>query len=518
MIPEKKIPATLILLYAFAFAVLAVFYHGYQFNKGDQAEHLPQVYRLFNPELYQGDFFLTLYDQTFTVREYWVWLVYGCSSLFGVEYACFGLHFLSLTAVAYAWIRISGLLTSNLLSGLIAVPLMFTVFNGITIGGNNLTGSSFIGSIPAEALASLGVWLFLAKKRTASFILLGISTWFQALVGLQLCLLLCGLHLFSHVDLKRLKEAVLFFVGYLICASPMLGPVLFKQFQTTATFDAQEYYRILYIYRNVLHYIPSLFPAADYIKMILLVAAAGYIGFVYKKVISSQLFVLATFIISGCIIYWLLLEPLGIMAIGKLQWFKTTVWLNALCAVLIGFWVIQVLKKIHPLLLSNYLVYLLPVFILAGLVLIFNSSRLPVQKLQNRYQVGNYKKTDLQIMHTWISKHIPVTSIILAPPDDDGFSCEAKRPMPVNYKAVVHEPYFMFPWKQAMTDYYGVNFSTLGNQSALKTALQHYQTVLAYPPQHQIKYRLDDTTVCLFNNQTGTTIHRQGKWKLSAVK
>lgn len=516
--PEKKISATLVWLYAFAFAMLAVIYHGYQFNKGDQAEHLPQVYRLFNPELYPGDFFLTLYDQTFTVREYWVWLVYGVSSLFGVEYACFGLHLLSLTAVAFAWIRISAICTGNAYTGILAVPLMLTVCNAITIGGNNLAGAAFIGSIPAEALASLGVSLFFDKKYKTAAVLIGLSTWFQALVGLQWCLLLCGVLLLSHISLKGLKQAFWFFTAYLICAMPMLGPVLLKQFQATAAVDMAEYYRILYIYRNVLHYIPSLFPTTDYLFFIVLCLVATGIGFRYRKEVSGFLFILAALIISGCLLYWFLLEIMGVMAIGKLQWFKTTVWLNAFCCILIGYGLLQIVKKIQEFLDAGWMYYFLPALSFVGLLLVNNASWLPAEKLKHRYQVGNYSRTDLELMHTWISLHTPVQAMVLAPPDDDGFACEAKRPMPVNYKAVVHEPYYMFPWKQAMTDYYGVDFSVLGNQSALKAAVHHYQTAPVYPPGHRVLYRLDDTTVCTFNNQTGNTIHQQGKWRLSAVQ
>ena len=80
-------------LYFFLVAIAYIFCNGYLFNTGDQAEHLPQVYQKLNPELYPNDFFLNYYNQTFTVRYYFTYVVYAFSLVVGVKASCFIIYF-----------------------------------------------------------------------------------------------------------------------------------------------------------------------------------------------------------------------------------------------------------------------------------------------------------------------------------------------------------------------------------------------------------------------------------------
>lgn len=492
--------------------------HGYQFNRGDQAEHLPQVYRLLQPGLYPHDFFLTLYDQTFTVREYWVWLVYAFSKMIGVEAACFLLHVGCCTLTAYVWMHLSAMFTGSKWSGLVAVPLMLTVLNSFTVGGNQLLGAAFIGSIPAEALAYTGLLFYLRGKHYQAMILLGLATWFQALVGLQACVLLCMLHGLYGFTWRKIGEVSLLFLLYLLSAAPMLFPVLMKQFNAPVPTDQAAYYRLLYMHRNILHYIPSLFPATDYLKLggLLLVTIATLVW--KKQTIDKRLWYLVAFILLGCLLYHILLDHVQWMSIGKLQWFKTTVLLNALCCVVIAGVIRPVLEKFQVIFQSKTMIGFTTTGSLVGLLMITNAAYLPSAKLANRYQVGYYAYTDLQQMHFWMNEHLPIDAMVLAPPDDDAFACEAKRSMPANYKAVVHEPFYFMAWQQSMTDYYGVDFTSLQNESALPQAVINYQQAIHYPQPNKAQYRLDDTTTCKFLNQLGPTNHQQGKWRLSVVK
>lgn len=44
--------------FALVATVLFIGLNGYSFNYVDQEEHLPQVYKLFNPSLYPNDYFM----------------------------------------------------------------------------------------------------------------------------------------------------------------------------------------------------------------------------------------------------------------------------------------------------------------------------------------------------------------------------------------------------------------------------------------------------------------------------
>ncbi len=512
MLPLKK-HNNLWLIYSFALAVVAFLYHGYQFNTGDQSEHLPQVYRLLNPELYKGDFFLTLYDQTFTVREYWVWLVYGLSLVFGVKATCLLLYFLCLLTIAASWIKIAQHFTGSFFAGVLSAFFQLTILNSFTVGGNNLAGNLFVGSTFAEALASIGIYFFISEKRFAGMLLLGVATWFQALVGLQWCILLCALHWISTISFQTFKQSIFYGLIYILAASPMLFPVMKAQFTSDFVYDKTMYYQLLYVNRNFLHYVPSLFPKIDYAKMILLLAASFLLiksGYSY---VSKSWMRLAIIIVAGCVAYAFMLETLHIMSIGKLQWFKTTVWLNALCCMAMASAIVQS-KYVNESFISSKLMQISS-YIFIGFTIIFISTSAYIPRFEQRWQVGNNPKTDLQLMHEWISQNLPIDAIILAPPDDESFSCEAKRPMPANYKAVVHEPFYFFEWKRTMESYYHVDFSTLGLKSAKNAAIDNYCN-FNYPANNKAQFRLDDTTKCdvsMFNS-----IHTQGKWKLTEIK
>lgn len=95
---------------------------------------------------------------------------------------------------------------------------------------------------------------------------------------------------------------------------------------------------------------------------------------------------------------------------------------------------------------------------LIGLLLITNSALIPFSKFNNRYKVGNYKKTDLQLMHEWIQSNTPVKARIISFPEDDSFLCEAKR-ICGWIKAIIHEPKFMFDWYEKINKFYGISFN-----------------------------------------------------------
>src|ERR1035437_859157 len=151
------------------------------------------------------------------------------------------------------------------------------------------------------------------------------------------------------------------------------------------------------------------------------------------------------------------------------------------------------------------------------LFIILNSSMIPIAKLQGRYMIGNYKKSDLTLMHEWIATNIDKDKTILTYPSDFSFACEAKRSMPIGYKAIIHEPYFMIPWYERYKDIYGTSLENLGNKDALTVSDSLYTTVLYSPihPPCKIDYRLDDISKCKYVDALGKTIHKEGNYLLT---
>ena len=159
--------------------------------------------------------------------------------------------------------------------------------------------------------------------------------------------------------------------------------------------------------------------------------------------------VLLFILIGGMLFYTVMLQGMGIMPMGKIQWFKVCSWAMVVDVLVIVFFITRALAKfipsLHRLKIQSYLL-LFGSF--CGLLFITNSRYIPLHYFQVRYHVGNYIQSDLEKMHDWIRVNTPVDCLVLTSPYDDSFLCEAQRSMPVGFKAIVHEPFFLIPWYQ----------------------------------------------------------------------
>ena len=109
-----------ILGYAFFVAALFLFLKGYQFNTDDQAEHLPQVYQLLDPQLYPHDYYVNDANSVFTVRFYYERFALIVARTVGLEWGLFAFTFLSATLMAFSFGKIAERLFSNRWSVLLA--------------------------------------------------------------------------------------------------------------------------------------------------------------------------------------------------------------------------------------------------------------------------------------------------------------------------------------------------------------------------------------------------------------
>jgi hypothetical protein len=124
------------------------------------------------------------------------------------------------------------------------------------------------------------------------------------------------------------------------------------------------------------------------------------------------------------------------MWIGKLQWFKTTIWVNVFACIFIARFVSAYipsfqLKVIDKLLLASSL---------AMLVFMFYSD---AYTDSSKYAfLNDNPKTDIQKLHTFIKENTNKDARFLIPIDNESFTSEAQRSTVASFKAVVHEPFF----------------------------------------------------------------------------
>jgi hypothetical protein len=115
--------------------------------------------------------------------------------------------------------------------------------------------------------------------------------------------------------------------------------------------------------------------------------------------------------------------------------------------------------------------------------------------LRKRYAIGYAWKSDLTKMHEYIRTNTPIDAVFLTLPDDESFLCEAQRSLPVEYKGVLHEPFFLLPWYEHFQGVYGVGFDSTSVQQHVvdrANAIYPYRADTVIVSPINIDYRIWD--------------------------
>ena len=493
-------------------AVIFLLMKGYYFNTDDQAEHLPQVYQLLDPELYSKDYFVNYSNSVVTVRYCFERVMLFANNTIGLEWFAFIATFLCIALLAWSIMGIAEEMFPKSASKYLAPILLLVVFYGFTVGGNHIIYPSLISSTIAKAFGCYGMWQFFRGRWMLAGFAIGLGGLFQPLVAIQLTALLTG------AEFLRQPRSWARLVSFTLPAATLIGilivPVLLRQ-SDQKPLETAQYFEILYRFRNYHHYLPSLFPITHYIKAagLMLAGIAGLLAFRPKhwKFVS----VLVGLIVFGLIVYSAFLELNVWPSFGKIQWFKTTIWLGLFGSIIVaeGLTRVPTLRKYFRVLRPTSM--LSGVLVLLGLTVLTNSAWIP--RAEGKYMVGNRELTDLERMHHWIKENTENDALILIPPNDNSFTCQAKRSVPIHYTAIVHEPKFMLDWYAWYRDIYGVSLDNL-ELNAKDDAVANYATRNYKGREYGIDLRLDDLSTCQFKDDLGPVLHQEGDWVLTIFK
>ncbi|MBK7964424.1 MAG: hypothetical protein IPK10_03335 [Bacteroidetes bacterium] len=395
----------------------------------------------------------------------------------------------------------------------ILAPAFIILFNNFTVGGNSIIDIQLTCTVLAVALGTVAFYFFTNGKLVSAAAFCGISSLFQLLVGLQLAILLI-IASFLIVNKRRWINSLKYFLIYLIFAGAMLFPLLYFQFGPLRVLESEKYFNILFYFRNPNHYHPFCFPGLDYLKTIFwwtLILLSIRLSF--KRQILSNYSILIILTAIGCLTYFIGFTQMNIYAIGKLQWFKATIWPTLFGVIPVSIFLIEKIKT-NSSILSFTTWRLAGIFCITFLwIILFNSEQLYFDKLKYRYKLGNYPQKNLEKMHHWIAKNTPQNAIFLTLPEDDSFLCEAKRSLSVAYKGVIHQPDFMMQWYEKMKKNYGVELSDKKCRNVVDEAKlkYHQRPDESIPSDVKINFRIYDL------NQIDSTqirwnqlIHREG--------
>ncbi|MCF8429633.1 MAG: hypothetical protein K9G64_05825 [Bacteroidia bacterium] len=463
------------LFIAFAYILCS----GYLFNTGDQAEHLPQIYQKLNPQLYPNDFFLNFYNQTFTVRYYFVYLVYGLALVFGVKASCLIIYFICLYIAIVGLYELANYFYGNHLKSLLVIIFYLFLFRHFTVGGNYFQDNMLVGSSLAEAFC---IWAFVylfKNKYLFSGILCGLAALFQPLIGLHVASII-GIVLFVKLLLVKqnnisFKNVVTYALAFISIALFIFAPVFLSQLNANNS-NQMEANKILFEYRGALHYLPQLFPLKDYVFTAFFVLISLVALQYFTKKDKSIFITIISVIIILCIIFTLILFFNPTNNLGKIQWYKTTVWLGIFCSILCVIIIpIKYIKTISIGIFSITLIYV---------------SFIGFTNLKSGNIQINNKSISTQT-HEWIKENTPINALFLAPPNDYSFNCEAQRSTAANYKAIVHETKYLLDWKQTMEKYYNMDFTKIERLDCLPAAVRGFNKIdFTKYPYHEIDYIL----------------------------
>ena len=501
-------------LLAAGFAVFFIFLNGYQFNNGDQEEHMPYVYKLLQPELYPADYIVSLQVEHFTVRFYFAHFMAFFMQWIPPWPLVFGFYFICLMIIGYALTGLAAYKSNKTTAPFIAL-LIFVLVNRYTVGGNALLVSQLVCSVVALAIGALAVLNFETGKTAIWALLCGLAVLFQPLVGLQLFVLLFGGYLWKN-GLRKMKEAGLSLLIFAIFSAPMLLPVFRSFFSLKAPGSDELYYKILYDFRNPHHYLPECFPLSDYMKTgfwwaVILLAA----WFFYRRGRREVVIPVMALSFAGCVVYSLCMKVLDLPQMGMTQWFKSTTWTGFIGIPVVAAFVADNfrpdlrLRKIHRIVIAVATLMTFCFIVFSGLQ--------PVERIKARFKTSFYSEDDLGRMHRWIRENTPVGAVVLPCPDDHSFMSEAGRSIPVGYKAIIHEKGFMLEWYERMQTIYGVTLLPGDcDQDIVKRAETWYSTALdadIKSPQ-PIDYRLVRANYRLPEDWQDALVHREGEFLL----
>ncbi len=437
-------------------ALLFILVKGYSFNGGDQEEHLPFVYKLLDPQLYPSDYLVPFQVSYFTVRYFYAHLIAFCTNWFPVSGVVLFLHFTLLMIFTASTGALAARIARSELAFVLAPSLALLIFNDWTTGGNSIMDYQLTSSVFAMAFGAVGARMAYLRKFNPMAFFAGLAALFQVLIGLQLFLILLVLVAGINRRAFPLKDASKSVAVFLLTASPMLLPVFRQQLFSEFNYDHDLYNFILFEFRNAHHYIPSAFPNGDYIRTILISGGASLIlllGFFNE--FRRYFFWLAGVVIAGAAVYYLGFEVLGYAAIGKLQWFKSTAWLSWAASIVLAAYLTSFRFAFKAESILTTYGTALPLAIMLPVLLFVNSGDFIHPKVAQRYQFSGKPVTDLQKMHVWIRENTAVEKTFVIPPDDDRFLCEAQRSVPVAWKGIIHEPWFLIPWYRSFKMVYG---------------------------------------------------------------
>ncbi len=449
-------------LFVLAGALLCYYLRfGYDYAHSDQDEFIPYLLHRLDPALFAEDWLVHIQATEFSVRTYFVWLVQSFSAIMPIWLAVLILYAVCWLCIAWTVWKIAWYFTADRLvaSGAVFVTLVATPV--WTLGGNDLVHSMLVPSMAGWAIGGLAVYLFLKSRPLAAAVFLGVACWMHALVGLQLAALLCIIQspAWLRKPKRSLRRLAAFSLVFAACALPTLGPIFYQQILATTPQETDpSLFYIMAEFRNPHHYLPGSFHAKRMLGFAL-IAGAGLAALAWRPVghpfHHKKFFVRILVAIAGfCITGWIFTEIIPVLAVAKLQLFKTTVLAKVLLVIAAGNAVNALLPHGIRRMLHGFLRHeRIGAITVAAAWVIAMALTLPENGYLHNH-VGPWQRAAAPIgaVQKWVQTHTPHDAVFATPPSLSSFRSEAQRAIVVNHKAIPFTDRHMITWFERLTD------------------------------------------------------------------
>ncbi|GEM_PF-1252949 len=478
--PDRKSKqAILFAFHLVLFYLTVLLFNGYGFGSGDMTETLSLVIKGNQPELFQGDLYVSSMMQSpINERNPFIWLL-GLLSIIQESWA-FILHAASALLLFAGMYKITALYISSPFLRWVTLYIVVVGLHGVHLGGNDIYDTQIAPSFPAKAFGIWAVYFFIQRRipRTSAFLLLAVI--FQPLVAAQL-LLIFGVALLYQTlfCVFQWRRSHLWTVVFLL---PMLLYLFtLKQYHHSEVLSATEYFQIIHL-RMDHHFFPSDFGIKNYLIYTLLFASSLF--YFYHR--GFLLFLFTCAVALGGLIYSVG-SAMNLELALQTQWFKSTLWVEFLGVLGFSAWLSSRIR----------IQVQMSIFLIALLAILSGIAFLGWPPLDNKsYDFGQRWKQNQEVKIAELAKQTtPLEAIFLIPPGSTRFRHVAQRSVWVDFKSISHNKSYLKAWSERVQLVYGLKASQIQRAGGFE----------CIPDAKTFYYSLTESQLWALKKQKGVT-------------
>lgn len=440
----------------FLLFILMVAGWGYTFGHENSIQLTPLLLHAHDSSLYTSDFYVQEAASRFpNERSFYLSLLMPFGKQ--LEWPSFLLFTAASLLLMRSLVGIGEHISGSRRIAFAGIILLLFPLNFHALGMNELFSREISATLMSDALAAAAFWMMLQRKVWPTFLFIILSTCMHPLAGLQLFLLITGSLCIEAVWEKKIR-GVFQTYKWPVLAYVCTGGVYIVLLQIglqDETWDDALFFQSFFVFRNAHHYIPTAYSTEDWLMLGPLFILAPFLLFSKQRLLWSA----SILILLGCVIYTCGVLYLHNVTIATAQWFKSTMWLEAIA-------VFALLGAINRLLIRIKMQR--SVLVTSALVFTFSAAWWLVHfptisgwKNNTAYELPFFERTTHEIdISRQIAAHTPKDALLIQPASLDEIKYYSQRSGYVDYKALTHTKGFILEWAERFKEIYHVDPAT----------------------------------------------------------